>query len=223
MKMQEYVDEIALKLTGGVVDLEIQNVLEKIINAAFREIKRYINIQKVITIPYSQCIDLLQYKVATPIIVTRTGYGYSYDTVDAFYLAMNMVASGGSFFDLSGYLSWQTLKQIKNTISTDMDFIWTKPKLYLNATYPYPPQVSILYVPEFTDISEIDDDYWCDILVRLSLALAKETLGRSRGKFVLNNAVYTTDASQLLSEAQAELTEIRQHLQENSDLSLPLD
>lgn len=220
--MQSYLDELRLKLTGGVVDLEIDKVLEKVVNSAFREIKRYINIQKVITVPYQQRIDLSKYEVATVMMVTRTNYGYSYDTVDAFYLAMNMISNDG-LWDISGYISYQMVKQIKNTISTDMDYIWTKPYLYLNATYPYPPQVSILYVPDFKDISEIDDDYWCDILVRLSLALAKETLGRARGKYTLNNALYTTDADQLLSEAREELTELRNHLQENSDLSLPLD
>ena len=61
------------------------------------------------------------------------------------------------------------------------------------------------------------------MLLRLALALSKEALGRIRGKYKLNNALYDLDAEQLLSEGREELAAIREYLQTNSDLVYPID
>jgi len=54
-----YKDEIKFKLTGGVLDLEIDDfALDKIINAGLREIQRYICTPLFRTIDYSKCINL---------------------------------------------------------------------------------------------------------------------------------------------------------------------
>ena len=64
MKMDAYVDEIKLALTGGVLELEVDDaVIQKIVNSALREVQRYICSTKLITIPFSKCIDLTEYKV----------------------------------------------------------------------------------------------------------------------------------------------------------------
>ena len=52
MDRNVYRDEIRLALTGGVLDLEINDAtLDKIVDSAFREIQRYIDITKFETIP----------------------------------------------------------------------------------------------------------------------------------------------------------------------------
>ena len=41
MQMDAYVDEIKLALTGGVLDLEVDDsTLQKIVNSALREVQR---------------------------------------------------------------------------------------------------------------------------------------------------------------------------------------
>ena len=53
MKMDAYVDEIKLALTGGVLELEVDDaVIQKIVNSALREVQRYICSTKLITIPF---------------------------------------------------------------------------------------------------------------------------------------------------------------------------
>ena len=81
--------------------------------------------------------------------------------------------------------------QIKNTLSTDLTFIYDKAKsyLYINCAYDKPNQITIEYVPIYEDVSQIVSDYWIDKLCRLSLALAKITLGRIRSKFTQSNAL----------------------------------
>ena len=65
MTMQDYIDEIRLMVTAGILDLEIDNeTLEKVVNKALKEVQRYITTTKLITIPLSKCIDLKNSKVS---------------------------------------------------------------------------------------------------------------------------------------------------------------
>ena len=54
MKMKKYIDEILLKLGGGVVKIELEDnkIVKKIVQAAFRELQRYIDVIKYETVPY---------------------------------------------------------------------------------------------------------------------------------------------------------------------------
>ena len=58
---------------------------------------------------------------------------------------------------------------------------------------------------------------------RLSLAYAKINLGRIRSKYTLNNATYNLDGQQLLAEGAKEVEDLRNYLNQNLDLMLPLD
>ena len=64
MDLKSYVDEIKLRLTGNLLELEIDDeTIVKIIYSAFREMQRYIDLQVYETIPYSSCINLNPRKV----------------------------------------------------------------------------------------------------------------------------------------------------------------
>ena len=72
MDMAAYKDEIRLKLTGDVLDLELSDsALEKIINAALREIQRYIDTTRLATLAYSPCIDLSDTNINSVVRVYR--------------------------------------------------------------------------------------------------------------------------------------------------------
>lgn len=72
MDMSAYIDEIRLKLTGSVLDLELEDeTLQKVVNSAFREIQRYIDTTKIATIPFSRCIDLSECGVSSIVRVFR--------------------------------------------------------------------------------------------------------------------------------------------------------
>ena len=61
------------------------------------------------------------------------------------------------------------------------------------------------------------------MLVRLSVAIAKQTVGRIRSKFTQSNALWTMDGETLLAEANEELTTLRTELKDNSNLMYPID
>ena len=71
--MEEIIEEIRLTLTGGVVDLEIDDkTLEKIVNKSLRELNRYCIETRIITIPFEKCIDMSEYNVRYIADIYRT-------------------------------------------------------------------------------------------------------------------------------------------------------
>lgn len=234
MKMQAYLDEIKLEVTGGgILKLEIDDsVLIQIVNSAMREMQRYICSTKIITLPYAKCIDLTNYKVNAVTKVFRAngdGMSSSNDNTDPLQLSFYTLASGGNMYNFndftSRFASWNTMQQISNSLSTDLAYYFedaTK-KLYINTTMSSGNSITIEYIPIFDSVEEITSDYWIDILMRLSKALTKVTLGRIRGRYQQSNALWTSDAQQMLQDGQNELSELRQHLQSNTQLIYPMD
>jgi len=236
MDLQAYRDEITLKLTGGVVGLEIpESSLDQIIYSAFREVQRYIDITKIITIPFQYCIDMSEYNPNSVVAIYRTeGYaGSPVDnpgTADPMYAMQWQLLGGTSMLSnvnayLANYGAWSTVQQIRNTVSTDLAYIYDNEaqKLYINVSTGIPDKITIEYIPRFTDISQIKSDYWIDILIKLSIALTKVALGRVRSKFSQPSALWTLDGDKLLQEGLEELKELRTHLDTNSKLNYPID
>ena len=78
-------------------------------------------------------------------------------------------------------------------------------------------------IPRFNSVEEITSDYWIDIIIRMAVALTKVTLGNIRGRFTQTNALWTQDAEKMAAEGKEELQELRQFLQDNSNLIYPID
>ena len=88
--------------------------------------------------------------------------------------------------------------------------------LYINISTNAPSTVTIEYVPRYDNVEEITSDYWIDILMRMSVALTKVTLGRIRSRFTQSNALWAMDGETLLAEGNAELDALREHLVNNT-------
>lgn len=61
---------------------------------------------------------------------------------------------------VSNYASYLLLRQIKNTLSTDMKFIYDKHKnlLYINNALSSPDAITIEYIPKLTSVEDIHDE-----------------------------------------------------------------
>ena len=237
MDMQAVKDEILLKLTGDVVSMELSDAtLTKIINSSLREIQRYIDTFNVVTVPYTKCIDLSDYKISS-VVGVRRAEGYMSDNdsktgaiSDPLYASQWMLLSGlGNVGQINNFASnvaaWNTMLQVQNTMSTDLAFYYVKSdnKLYINVSSNYPAKVTVIYIPRLDDVDDIVSDYWIDMLIRLSVATAKVTVGRVRTKFKQSNALWTLDGDQILEEGSAELTAIRQELKDSTQLCYGVD
>lgn len=238
MEMNLIRDEIKTKLTGGILDLEINDeTLDKVINSAFREVQRYINTTAIMKMEYKSCLDLSDLKVSAVVDVYRTQGYLSGDPemdgsqIDPMYVAQWQMLSGMSGNGLNignfglNYAAWNTSLQIKSTMSTDLNFIFDKPtsKLYVNCAFDKPKYIAVRYIPRFDSVEEVTSDYWIDIIIRLATALTKVTLGNIRGRFTQTNALWTQDAEKMATEGREELQELRQYLQDNNILIFPMD
>ena len=238
MTLQEFVENIKMELTGGIIELEIDDdTIGKIVKQALQEVQRYIDETKLVEVPFASCIDLTDFKHSSIIKVFRTSpigdlsnTNNGISSVDPMYAQVWLAYSnGGSMYNLNNYLtnymSYNTLLQLRNTTSTDLAFKEDKHdnKLYINVSGGNPQSIAIEYVPIFEDVSEIKTDYWKDILQRLALALVKRVLGRVRTYAKQSNALYTIDGDTMLEEGNKELSELREILRNNSMLFLPVD
>lgn len=244
MDRQAYIDEIKFRLTGNLLETELDTkAFDTIINVSLREIQRYISSTKILTIPFSRCIDLSTVKdedgkniKVNSISRIFRAEGYVGDTtgptglVDPMYVGQWQLLGGTSnmrnFQDyMYNYGSWNTLLQLKNTTSTDLAFRYDKSsnKLYINIASNLPGSITIEYVPRYDDVSEIVSDYWIDMLVRLCVANAKVVVGRIRTRYAQSNALWTQDGDTLLNEGNTELAEIREHLVTNTQLVYGID
>ena len=233
-------DEIKLNLTGGVLDLELTDeVLDRLIDSALREVQRYIDTTKLITIPYNSCIDMTEYKVSSVSRVFRPkGYVIADSDIenpdqaayaDPMYLGMWQMMSGyGNLYNINdwiyNYSAWNTALQVRNTISTDLIFRFDKSsnKLYINCAFDVPDKITIEYIPQYQDISQITSDFWIDIITRMSTALAKVAIGRIRTKFTQSNALWSLDTN-ILTEGQEELNNLREQLRTSTQLTYGID
>lgn len=246
--LTEIREEIQLKLTGDLLESELdENTLNKIIASALRELQRYITVTRIITIPFSRCIDLSdkeqtlgeQLSVNSIVQIYRTndlsGNGdgsSSSSSYDPMQVAQWQLLSGMGnlmyFQDaVYNYSAWTTLQQIRNTTSTDLAFRFDKAtqRLYINVSNGTPSFITVEFIPhlELEDIEKINSEYWEDMLIRLALALTKETVGRIRTRYTQSNALWQGDGDRILQEGQEELKEIREMLLNNSDLYFPID
>lgn len=237
MKLQQYVEEIKLELSGGLLELEMPDTtIAQYVTRALREVQRYIDIPKLVTVPYAPCIDLEGWKYNSIVKIYRTE-GFIGNTAinkdlpnDPMYMQQWMIYSnGGSMYNLDNYvmnyLSYNTLLQMRNTLSTDVSWKEDKEakKLYINIAYDSPKLITIEYIPVYDSVEQIEDDYWTDIIERLALALVKIGLGRIRSFATQSNALWTLDGPTLLAEGNQELADLRQHLVDNMNFIYPID
>lgn len=234
MTENEYVEDVDLLLSGGgIVTVEIKDSIPKIVQLAFKEIKHYITDTETLTIPYYQRLHIEDYpdprnhrkvNIGNVVYVQRSNTPNRIaDYQDIMYLMSRQ--STLQNVSLTDYNRALLVNQAKNTISTDLDFYWdSKNKdLYVYANYPKPDKISIVYTPRYDNIEDVESEFWQNLIRRLAVAYAKQTLGRVRGKYKLNSAQYELDSETLLAEANQEIQEIRSYLDENSDILLPID
>lgn len=242
MTIDQYRDEIRLKLTGYLIEMEIDDpTLDRIIKSALREVQRYICDTNFITIPYKKCIDLsnkentnnVQIKVNSVSRVYRTeGYVNTGDstTVDPMQVSQWQLLSGtGNMYNFQdyvmNYLSWNSLLQIRNTTSTDLAFIFDKASnnLYINTSSNAPTLITVEYVPEYDDVSQVTSDFWADVIMQMAIAITKITLGRIRSRYTQSNALWIQDGETILQEGNSEYQALQEYLRANTQLTYGID
>lgn len=225
MKMQEYVNKISFSL-GMPANENIEGVsIPDAVNLAFMEIKEYMKTPVNKTVPYQTRIDLKKVGiVTTKIIYVQPAYpriGLTLGTIDSgnvFQVAASVNIYNGigntSTLNINPIVTEMAMAQVRNTLSTD--FQWSYDQfnqvVYCAHKDPRPTVVTIKYVPDLQDVSEIVDNTYINYVYRLALAHTKVALGRSRSKYTVEGSNVSLDGEQILSEGNTELETIRNEL-----------
>ena len=225
MTMEEIVDQVSFEL-GLPANDNVENLqIEKAVLIAFRELKRYIKTPVEKTVPFSTRIQLKEVGINTVKVlnvqasVPRIGLTMSsIDSGNVFQIAasVNTYSAIGNTtsINIDPLVTEMGMAQVRNTISTDFqwDYDSSNDVVYCTHRDPRPATVTIRYVPDYQDVSEIKNNTWIDYLVRLSEAHMKKALGRTRSKYKISGSNVELDGEILLQEADNDLAKIREEL-----------
>lgn len=225
MEMKEYVRQISF-LLGFPSSQNVENIsIEDGINVAFQEMRRYLNKPTFITVPYATRIDFVQQNIhalkVKDVIPAYPRVGLSMGSIDSgnvFQLAAAANAWMGvgpaSLVNIEPIMTELGYAQLRNTLTTERQWRYDKYNQVLYCTYrdPCPAVITIKYVPEIRDVSEIINPTHINYLLRMATAFCKIAIGRVRSKYKIEGSNVSNDGDTLLTEGNAELEAIRQEL-----------
>jgi hypothetical protein len=224
--MQEVIQQVSFMLgipsNENVEDLQV----EQAVTIAFRELKRYMTTPVDKTVPYQRRLDLVKLGINTKkVINVQAAYpriGLTMSSIDSGNVfqvaaAVNTYSAIGqtSSLNIDPIMTEMAMAQVRNTLATDFQYRYDidNQVIYCAHRDPMPTQVTITYMPDYQDVSEIQSDTWIDYLIRLAEANMKKALGRSRSKYTVEGSNVSLDGEQLLQEANTELEAIRAELE----------
>ena len=226
MKMEEVVDQVSFLLGLPANTLQEDVQIEKAVLVAFKELKRYMKTPAIKTVPFATRIDLLEVGIKTlKILDVKTAYpriGLTLSSIDSGNVfqvagAVNVYSAIGNTtaINIDPIMTEVAMGQLRNTISTDLQWEYDRHNqvVYCSHRDPRPAAITIRYVPEYEDVSEIENETWENYLIRLSEAYMKLSLGRSRSKYKIAGSNVELDGDILLQEANTSLEQIRQELE----------
>lgn len=225
MTMDEIVAQVEFML-GIPVNENIEELdPRQAVLIAFRELKRYIRTPVEKTVPFSTRIDLEKLGIKTQkVLYVHAAYpriGLTMNTIDSGNVfqvaaAVNVYSAVGntSSLNIDPIMTEMAMAQVRNTLSTDFQWKYDPNNQVVYCTHrdPKPNTVTIQYVPDYQDVSEIQGTTYIDYLVRMSITYMKIALGRARSKYKIDGSNVQLDGETLLTEANAELEAIRQEL-----------
>lgn len=226
MTMSEIVSQVCFLLGEPATENIEQLPPEQAVLIAFRELKRYMRTPVEKTVPFSTRIDLIKQGIRTNKVLyvqaSQPRIGLTMSSIDSGNVfqvaaAVNVYSGIGntSSLNIDPIMTEMAMAQVRNTLGTDFQWRYDKPNQVIYCTHrdPRPSTLTIRYVPDFQDVSEIVSDTWIDYLVRMSVANMKLAQGRSRSKYTIEGSNVSLDGEALVTEANAELEAIRAELE----------
>lgn len=226
MTMQEIVQHVSFMLgvpsNENVEDLQV----EQAVQIAFNELKRYMKTPVDKTVPFQKRLDLVKLGINTKkVINVQAAYpriGLTMSSIDSGNVfqvaaAVNTYSAIGqtSSLNIDPIMTEMAMAQVRNTLATDFQWRYDidNQVIYCAHRDPMPTQLTITYMPDYKDVSEIQSDTWINYLLRMSEAFMKKSLGRSRSKYRIEGSNVSNDGELLLQEANTELEAIRTELE----------
>lgn len=206
----EVLNYVKTQLGVSWVDVEVEKEdIQELITMALDKLAPYYEGHRFIQAS-GKVIDLSEHH---PIAIEKV-----YNTSNNELMSVQEYAFGGTgvvLFDTSlikRIMSYTSYKMLWNELKyqTGMSYKLIDDILYLD---DYNDSVLIEIVVRPTVVSDIEPgSMYYSWIKEYVLALAKEMLGRIRGKFIVDGSPYSLDSAQLLSEAQQEKANLESQL-----------
>ena len=168
MRMEEIVDQVSFMLGLPANDNVEGLQLEKAVTIAFRELKRYMKTPVEKTVPFSTRIDLDAVGVkTTKVLSVQAAYpriGLTMSSIDSGNVfqvaaAVNVYSAIGntSSINIDPIMTEMAMAQVRNTLGTDFQWKYDPDNqvIYCAHRDPRPSVVTVRYVPDYQDVSEI--------------------------------------------------------------------
>ena len=224
MTMDEIVTQVSFELGLPTVDNVEKQQVQQAVRIAFRELKRYIKNPTDKTVPFSTRLDLVALGIDTVKVL------YVYPSYPRIGLTMSTIDSGNVFqvaaavntysmigntssINVDPIMSEMAMAQVRNVLSTDFHWKYDLDNQVVYCTHrdPRPATVTIRYVPNYKDVSEIKSNTWIDYLIRLSEAHMKKSLGRARSKYTVEGSNVTLDGNVYLMRQTQNLSKFEKN------------
>ena len=225
MTMEEIISQVSFDLGSPTIENVEKQQIKQAVLISLRELKRYMKTPVDKTVPYATRIDLEKVGIHTSNVL------YVYASKPRIGLTMSSIDSGNVFqvaaavnvysmvgnttsLNIDPIVTEMAMAQVRNTLGTDFQWKYDSNNqvVYCAHRDPRPAAVTIRYVPDYKDPSEIKSNVWIDYLIRLSEAHMKVSLGRIRSKYKIEGSNVTLDGDILLEEGNSELEQLRTEL-----------
>lgn len=232
---KQYCDYIKSMMGGAIVDLELESELPKFVDIAFLKIKRHIGTTKYMTLPLSESIDLSDMNVYNVVSCFRSKPIINGTTNPSNLDSDALLFNPGWFNFYNNLLGLTATDSVAITLmtsqvinqatghSSDIDFDFDDGILYIDTDNVGSQDITIEYIPDYQDVSEITEVFWQNYILYYALALTKIATGRARSKYKTNNLPYELDGDALISEGTQELETLNNKLEELDDIDYFLD
>lgn len=236
MNMSEIVEQVSFMLGLPANNNSEKLQIQKAVEISFRELKRYMKTPVEKTVPFATRIDLEEVGIDTVKVLyvqpAKPRIGLTLGTIDGantFQLAAAVKTYSGignsSRINIDPIMTEMAMAQVRNTIATDFQWKYDVDNncIYCAHRDPRPARVTVRYVPDYKDVSEIKSLTWLDYLIRMSEANMKKSLGRTRSKYTVEGSNVKLDGDVLLQEANTELEAIRAELEQKKNKLVVLE
>ena len=225
MTMDEIVKRVYFMLGSPKgPDCNDENIKQAVL-IAFQDLKTYMKTPVNKTVPYAKRLDLVKLGINTvKVLYVQAAYpriGLTLSSLDAGNVfqvaaAANVYSQIGNTatLNIDPLVTEMAMAQVRNTITTDFQWNYdiTNQCIYCTHRDPVPAMVTIRYVPNFQDVSEILSETWINYLIRLSEAYMKLHLGRKKSKYTVEGSNVSLDGEILLNEANTQLDALHEEL-----------
>lgn len=218
MNRQTLILAVKDELQAGVVNLELsEQIINRNLDRALMISADYFNYTDYVTLEVKKSTGSSGYVELSDIdpngIPTITQV---WPTVNVMNIDAALLGLGSIYINMGMALNPQLiayssmidkLTQLEGIIGRNARVVGDK--LYLDH---YWDNVTVEYIPETIQIEQINEGSWIRFLIDYTSALCKRQIAQARGKYVVSSNPATTNAAELLEQANAHMTTLEEEL-----------